>query len=973
MGNIRQLITANAGTGKTYSLTRHLAQLLKDGVKPDAIVALTFSRAAAGEIFQGLVNHLFKDGDTQTLRSLIAVQHLCTIGTIDSFLMKMIRSFPLELGLGGPVTIMGEYERGVALQDCLARALSSRIADPGEIIRLILAMFALAGKKSLRSTLDSFVVKMMDFYADNSEKKWGVNVVEEAFVECERRHLRLAAEFGSIREKFAGDARIYEGLGAIQNFIAGFGGRFDSKTPTPVKNLLAAADFGSMRIGKFNVNRRPIEFDADSARRVVEIFRSLLDEDFLLVSMKTDALGRFLKMVYAEYCNGWVDRGSITFSDMARLVNRLPMDARCAIEYRFDSKFEHWALDEFQDTSDQQWSAITNLVDETMQSTDGRSVYLVGDPKQAIYGWRGGNVDIFKEAISSNLFENIVKNESYRYVAPIAESLNMIFGNEELIRMVAVKSQVAADNWSKLWNRHRSSGTTGSGCFIVKELESRQASPEDRPLEQYVKIIDAELKRIKFDRRKINCAVLVRSGADGENIAEQLRGLGYRAVFEGNTGIFDIPAVSYLAELAAWAEHPESKHAKKLFAVSPLGECPLARPEVFLDSVTRIGLARTFRALIDSLPPEATSDRLVALRLDETIRAASKFEATGRGELRLDTFADFLEKECVGNAASADTIAVMTIHHSKGLTYDVAFFPVIESHGMDAVDAALLTGREWVLEHPDGFVVESRLYDKVYQAHVQAKAARVYEELCVNYVAMTRARKEMMAILPPPAQKSEALKFSNLIRATVGSEVCEGDDGWFESIAEFDRPGGNDHPGSDRTAGMQHFSGDRLSRTTPSSVHASEICADDIFSLRSASAAQRGIDFHAEMATVEFEKTRFGGALQRPDGLVELWRERAYELYDGEKNVWESGVFDRVVLVDADGGLEARIYDYKTDEPAAGETEDEFVSRLMNLYSAQLHSYRKAVKTLTNRRCKVVKTYLLVEKLDRCIEVKCQI
>ena len=109
------LIEASAGTGKTQALAERLIELIRLGVKPQEIVALTFSRAAAGEIFERFVTLLAEkiekgEVDAALLREVIATQHLSQIGTLDSFLMRIVRSFPLELGLQGQLAMMDDYE-----------------------------------------------------------------------------------------------------------------------------------------------------------------------------------------------------------------------------------------------------------------------------------------------------------------------------------------------------------------------------------------------------------------------------------------------------------------------------------------------------------------------------------------------------------------------------------------------------------------------------------------------------------------------------------------------------------------------------------------------------------------------------------------------------------------------------------------------------------------------------------------------
>ena len=90
--NPNLLIEASAGTGKTQALANRLIELLRAGVSPQEIVALTFSRAAAGEIFERFVTLLATSAeenppDAALLRKVISTQHLSQIGTLDSFLM----------------------------------------------------------------------------------------------------------------------------------------------------------------------------------------------------------------------------------------------------------------------------------------------------------------------------------------------------------------------------------------------------------------------------------------------------------------------------------------------------------------------------------------------------------------------------------------------------------------------------------------------------------------------------------------------------------------------------------------------------------------------------------------------------------------------------------------------------------------------------------------------------------------------
>ncbi|MBI5382799.1 MAG: UvrD-helicase domain-containing protein, partial [Opitutae bacterium] len=117
------MILASAGSGKTYALTNRFVQLLARGAPPERIVALTFTRKAAGEFSDEILKKLARAADEadyarqlaaeigapalgpadflRLLRAVVAALHRLNLGTLDSFFARIVRGFPLELGLGG--------------------------------------------------------------------------------------------------------------------------------------------------------------------------------------------------------------------------------------------------------------------------------------------------------------------------------------------------------------------------------------------------------------------------------------------------------------------------------------------------------------------------------------------------------------------------------------------------------------------------------------------------------------------------------------------------------------------------------------------------------------------------------------------------------------------------------------------------------------------------------------------------------
>jgi ATP-dependent helicase/nuclease subunit A len=149
-----EMIRASAGTGKTWQLTTRYLRLLMDGVPPERILALTFTRKAAGEFFEKIFSRLAEAAATtegaaalsrqlgieatvtqfrEKLRLLLRSLHLLQLSTYDSFFGRIVRSFPLELGLDGAPQFLDGYAQDAAVQEC-ARLLVQANAPANELL-----------------------------------------------------------------------------------------------------------------------------------------------------------------------------------------------------------------------------------------------------------------------------------------------------------------------------------------------------------------------------------------------------------------------------------------------------------------------------------------------------------------------------------------------------------------------------------------------------------------------------------------------------------------------------------------------------------------------------------------------------------------------------------------------------------------------------------------------------------------------
>ena len=931
------LIEASAGTGKTFALVERMVAALQEGASPREIVALTFSRAAAGEIFSRFVTRLARDAATDAaaaarLREVVDTQHLTLIGTLDSFLMRFVQMFPLELGLAGDVALLGDFDAG-GERTGVSLSILRRSDDDAK--RALAAAFRKAmNREASRSFLETFAQLVRTWHRVYLDHPDGAGWGDPARIWADPPP-ELGATVPAIR--------------ALADGLASFAGKRGADT-----------FIGAVRNFTGSIPKIPKVMEGDPvAERAVRMMRGFLLARRLETAGGLHALLAAFEGEYARRVRGC---GRLTFDDVPRLVGALPPDARLALEYRLDARIRHWALDEFQDTSHEQWRALENLVDEAAQSDGEKSVFVVGDSKQAIYGWRNGDVAIFSGEKRSGKYELGELNESYRYTREIADAVNRVFGGEAMARF---------GKWRCPEHVAHDRGARGF-VHLVPVADGKK--------ESFAAPLVNELATVRPWERGLSCAVLVRSNTFGELLGAELRRAGIPATWEGESAVLDTPVLRAFTAFVRLAEHPGDALSYNHLRTTPLA-CALY-PEGFpssdqvsrdaLDMLTTRGLVRTFQEIRARLP-EGSFDAFTENRFADMLRAAAAFELSLQPGTRLATFVDYLEAQRRRDLADPGSVKIMTIHRSKGLGFDYVLLPLYEHEGLDhAVDDPLF-GRDpdWVLPGPGEAIAEA--YPELDVPYQAAKDASVYEGLCVYYVAMTRAKRALTILMPPPPKsEGRTTKFSGFVRESGLADA--GDPAWYERGAEGTPA--TEAPADPVSSAAKPVRGGRrhVARRTPSAGAYAGLNAGGLFAADDvrAAARRRGTEVHAAYERIDWldaaeAKTDFDRAFVRPPDAVELWREKPYELFHDGK--WESGQFDRVVFSEKDGARTAVIYDFKTNALHAGETPAAFAARMREAYAGQMHAYRHALARLTGIPPQRIACKLLLTATSTVVEV----
>lgn len=970
---IHKIIRASAGTGKTERLAGRLVELVTDPASPmkmQEIVALTFSRAAAGEIFERFLRLLAKKAEkdpssraADAIRAVVASQHLSQMGTLDSFLMRMVRTFPLELGLTGDIEIMGDFERDVARASVSFEIL--RRTDAASK-RAFLEAFALVmdqGRvRKFIETYRTFVSSWHEAFLSNPDAPaWGdasKMISPDSPISLSGRDdlIRAADELERLDSS-------KEWLSFAQ-WVRSFNGSF-AKLKGYGKKIFENEELFDHSTIEFSFGKKNIVCSGEKARAVRSAVASVLGN---VLRMKTESAKGIYSLVGAFeslYATKVRSAGRLVFADVPRLVEALDISNRAALEYRIDSTIKAWALDEFQDTSRDQWKALGPLIEES-RSADEKPVLIVGDVKQAIYGWRNGDVGIMKSELSSGCYEEEILDKSWRSAPPVIEAVNAVFAKGFIGECFP--------QWERV--EHFSAREELDG--FVQRVDALGKTKED-----FAVPIANALKAVDPIAKGISAAVLVRNNTLGIELAEELRKQGVEGVvWEGESDILDTPALSPFLDVIALADHPGDARAYKHFVRSPLAAA-LYREEMppagelsafFARAIAERGMVRVLRELRGALPDESAKawSEFTESRFISLLRAAAEFELTRRADTRHADFYSYLAACKKRNIAEPGKIKILSIHRSKGLAFDYVILPLYESRSLTSRPSGPITGDGWILPDPGEYVERfaRNISASFAKAFEDRRARSEQEELCIYYVAMTRARRAMTIVTGQPAKNSEAIYFSDIVRAAIPDST--GNKRWHLSFKKDDGGG----KGSDALPERKLPRKKRLKirRSLPSLPFVSGQSAGDLFLPQGArrKALSRGVEVHAEFEKVEWIEEAsanddFDRALVRPKGAVCLWRERSFEIF--KDGAWTSGRIDRVVFTEKDAKRYAVIQDFKTDRPRREESEDAFRERLRQEYSPQMASYRRAVSSLTGISEENVSAELLVVSTRAVIAV----
>ncbi len=481
-------VNASAGSGKTTVLTNRVTRLLLDGVRPEKILCLTYTRAGAAEMANRVTGMLSKwatcddrmlDEDLDRLqnkppsspqkkraRQLFAKVLSCPGGlrirTIHSFCQEILSRFPLEAGLPPYFALIDEQETEILRNEILDAMLHEAGEKPqSEIAQALDILVAAQGEHGFTKMLQE-VMHARGKMAEAAERAAGAAELGariRMFLQLEPEdtpdHFRIHA-MQNLDEKSLRQLVKYlsEGTPTHSDRAALLASILDTPAADRANRF---DDYCSLFLTREGMPRK-VFGSKDILHKYPDIEPLSVREATLLqllleriesagIAQITTAVLSFGTLFAHKLATRKAARAALDYDDLIHFTENLLRRPGIApwILYKLDNGIDHILVDEAQDTSRAQWNIVQALTAEFFagtgaQENKGRTLFVVGDEKQSIFSFQNADPEGFlslrtffdqKIADAGKKLEKIGLHTSFRSAPAILRAVDQVFANDE--------------------------------------------------------------------------------------------------------------------------------------------------------------------------------------------------------------------------------------------------------------------------------------------------------------------------------------------------------------------------------------------------------------------------------------------------------------------------------------------------------------------------------------------------------------
>ena len=469
-------VSANAGSGKTFVLTRRVLRLLLAGVDPQAILCLTYTKAAAAEMRRRVARELarwatmeeqaldedlrelegasFRPAMRERARTLFA-RALETpgglrINTIHAFCESVLHRFPLEARVPFDFSVVEDDTREDMLLGAREAVLAEGIGVEGAVETLFRTLSDDQIRKAIGDALaDGRKLKTVLQHPDRARANLrrlvdaGNRSSAEVEAELQNDTLLDALSCRDLVTIFTGDP------------LKGVGARFVDMLARCNPDLITAGELRrlfltdkgprSRLLTAAQQAKRPDLFDllTREQERVVRLDAELSKLELV---ERSEAFLQILGAIHQRYEDAKRRQSKLDFDDLVeRLADLFEREAGEWVRYKLDAGIDHILVDESQDTNGEQWRVVKAITAEFFAGegavTRPRSLFAVGDQKQSIYSFQGAQPELFGEtgqlyrrlaAEADAPFLPVPLRTSFRTLPEILQAVDLVTNSPEM-------------------------------------------------------------------------------------------------------------------------------------------------------------------------------------------------------------------------------------------------------------------------------------------------------------------------------------------------------------------------------------------------------------------------------------------------------------------------------------------------------------------------------------------------------------
>ena len=820
-----KILSASAGSGKTYQLTlKYMCDVILHPERYRNILAVTFTNKATEEMKSRILreihtlasgnNSLYLDDIKRELgiseaqiregakRARTRILHdfsRFTILTIDRFFQRILRAFIKELSLDLNYNI--ELDTNLLLERSTDALVESIATD--EQLRKWLLEFAEerindGTRWDMRSDLRSLGSEL---FKENGAKRIDpqlnkttlcerVNAVIAEGDQYRKRLKELGASaldtmsrYGVSAEEFKGGSRSF-----VFSFAKYAEGELKPPTATIIKasesitewytksasgNVITAAealmptlqeiclcyDEGIKKINTAKLirdNYRSFALLADLRERVNDICNQ---ENIMVLSKTKDILSKF------------IDDNNAPF-----------------IYEKVGSRYDHYMIDEFQDTSVREWHNMLPLLREALASNPESSVFIVGDIKQSIYRWRGGDWRLLNSDAMQDLGE---ENTSLEHLQKNYRSLpNVVkFNNALISKVVSKDNEFLNTSITNALNNNKIEPVTHISLYdiMLNAYSDYEQIPAKQGESGYAEVvafdssatdspcINAIESAIERGYRYGDILILVRGNTDAKKVADALFAYKYeKFTSKGESGFNILTPASLTLESCDIAEFVTSvmrlaidpsndveRGVYNRFLDIPLDHTFSEEELSWLHQVAHLSPLEAFEGIVSRFELHKRKESIAFLQaMHEQILAFSSQRVVDI-QYYLKWWEERGKYEAITVEMTDDTIEITTIHKSKGLERPIVIIPYSR---WDMTPRASLRPIVWAKANDGKISTEVGDFPIIYGSTMENSnfSEEYYKELVMShvdgvnllYVAITRASRELYMYVPTSLNSS---------------------------------------------------------------------------------------------------------------------------------------------------------------------------------------------------------------------------